>query len=235
MSNTSQQIPLAFKNTKVKTFQDFVLGNNIGLLDSLNSFSQSDNESLLYLWGEPGSGKSHVLKAFINQLNTNDKTAVLLTPKDLQEREHVSLIEMFDYICIDDIQEIAKNSMLEESLFFWINEVKQAKKKIVLAGQLSNKNQYWQLTDLRSRLQSGRTHELMALGRNEVLSVFKKLSQQKGIIIDARVEAFLEKKCPMNLSFLSVLLIKLDEITLVEKKQVTIPLIKKILNTKLVN
>ena len=77
VSDTSQQIPLAFKNTKVKTFQDFVLGNNIGLLDSLNSFSQSGTESLLYLWGETGCGKSHVLKAFINQLNTNDKTAVL--------------------------------------------------------------------------------------------------------------------------------------------------------------
>ena len=142
---------------------------------------------------------------------------------------------MFDYICIDNTQEIAKNSLLEEALFFWINEVKQTKKKIVLACQLSNKDQSWLLPDLKSRLQSGRTHELLALPRNEVLSVFKKLSQQKGITIDSRVEAFLEKNCPMNLNFLSLLLIKLDEITLVEKKQVTIPLIKKILNTKLVN
>ena len=235
MSDTTQQIPLAFKNTKVKTFQDFVLGKNIALIDSLNSFSQSEEESLLYLWGEPGSGKSHVVEAFINLLHTNSKTAVLLTPKDLKDRQKVSLIEMFDYICIDDTHEIANNALLEESLFLWINEVKQVKKKIVLAGQLSNKNQQWQLPDLRSRLQSGRTHELIALGRNEVLTVFKKLSGQQGIMIDSRVEAFIEKNCPMNLSFLSALLNKLDEITLVEKKQVTIPLIKKILNTKLVN
>ncbi len=234
MSDTSKQIPLAFKNTPVKTFKDFVSGKNVALIDSLESFSCC-NETLFYLWGEPGCGKTHLLQAISHFLNTSNKTAVLLVPKDLLDRKNVSLIEMFDTICIDNTQNIASDSLLEEALFFWINEVKQARKKIILAGQVSNKNTDWQLPDLRSRLKSGRTHELLALERVEVLIVFSNLAQQKGIVIDTRVIAFLEKNYPMNLSFLSSLLSKLDEITLVEKKQATIPLIKKILNTKLVN
>ncbi|MCF6318366.1 MAG: DnaA/Hda family protein [Proteobacteria bacterium] len=233
MSDTSGQIPLVFKNTPVKTFKDFVLGKNRALIDSLESFSCSD-ETTFYLWGEAGCGKTHVLQALSYLLDTNNKTAVLIAPKDLLDRKNVSLIEMFDTICIDNTQNIASNTLLEEALFFWINEVKQARKRIILAGQISNKNTDWQLPDLRSRLQSGRTHELLPLERNEVLIVFSNLAQQKGLVIDTRVTAFLEKNCPMNLSFLSSLLSKLDEITLVEKKQVTIPLIKKILNTKLV-
>ena len=234
MSEPSGQMPLAFKNTQVKTFKDFILGKNVALIDSLDSFTRS-NETLLYIWGESGSGKTHVLQATINLLNTRDKSAVLLKPKDLLDRQKVSLIAMFDFICIDDTHKIAGDESLEESLFFWINEVKQARKKIILAGQLSNKSPNWKLPDLCSRLQSGRTHELLSLGRVEVLRVFSNIAKQKGITLDEKVIAFLEKNCPMNLSFLCSLLTKLDEITLVEKKQVTIPLIKKILKTKLVN
>jgi len=238
VNDTSGQIPLAFKNNQVKTFKDFVLGKNVATIDSLESFSCSfscSNETLFYLWGKSGSGKTHVLQATINLLNTRDKSAVLLKSTNLFDRQNVSLIAMFDFICIDDTQKIAGNDLLEESLFFWINEVKQARKKIILAGQVSNKSGNWQLPDLRSRLQSGRTHELLSLDRIEVLTVFSNLAKQKGIVVDERVMAYLEKSCPMNLGFLSSLLNKLDEITLVEKKQATIPLIKKILNTKLVN
>jgi len=234
VSESSIQIPLDFKSNKVKTFNDFVTGNNGLLIDSLHSFSQSD-ESLFYLWGESGSGKSHILQAYINRLSLLDITAAVIVPEELENRKNVSMIEMFDYICIDSIEHIAGNSLLEEALFFWINEIRQAKKKIIIAGTFSNKNATWRLPDLCSRLKSGRTYELKPLGREEVLNVFKKIAQQKGIMIDERVIGFLEKNCPMNLSFLSDLLDNLDKITLAEKKQATIPLLKKILNTKLVN
>jgi len=234
VSESSRQIPLDFKNTKIKTFKDFIIGKNQTLFESLNSFAQS-MESLYYLWGETGSGKSHLLQAFINSISIDNKTAVIFKSAELMERKNVLLIEMFDYICIDNIEDIAENTILEEALFFWINETKQAKKKIILAGQISNKSPNWKLPDLRSRIQSGRTHELKSLDRKGVLLVFKKLAQEKGIVIDERVNGFLEKNCPMNLSFLHKLLGYLDEITLVERKQVTIPLLKKILKTKLVN
>jgi DnaA family protein len=233
VSDSPEQIPLAFKQNTVQTFSDFTVGNNSLLIDSLHSFAES-SECIFYLWGESGSGKSHVLQAFINRISIDGKTAVILNSEDLRDRQSVSLIEMFDYICIDSVEKVAGDALLEESLFFWINEVRQAHKKILIAGQYSNKSNAWQLPDLCSRIQSGRTYEIIALERDEVFCVFNKLVQKKGIIIDQKVMAFLKKNCPMNLSFLSILLDKLDKITLVEKKQVTIPLLKKILESKLV-
>ena len=82
MSDSPEQIPLAFKQTTVQTFSDFTIGENSLLIDSLHSFAQS-NESLFYLWGESGSGKSHVLQAFINRLSIDGKTAVILNSEDL--------------------------------------------------------------------------------------------------------------------------------------------------------
>jgi DnaA family protein len=230
VSESSKQLPLDFKQNNEQTFAEFIVGSNTSLLKSLQTFSQS-KETILYIWGEIGSGKSHILNAFTNYCAENNKSAVVLAPNDLAQRENISLIEMFDYICIDNIEQLAADSLLEESLFHWINEIKQYKKKIILACQISNKSSEWQLPDLKSRLQSGRTHKIKALDRHKVIDVFIKQAQQKGIKIDIRVSQFLQNNCPMNMRYLSELLSKLDQITLIEKKQVTIPLIKKIIQT----
>lgn len=224
MTESSKQLPLNFKNSTNQTFENFNVGANTAIVDSLKSFPKS-SESLFYLWGKSGAGKSHALNAFI----ASHESSVLIMPSDISKRENVALIGMFDFICIDQTENIAANSLLEESLFFWINEVRQANKKIILASQISNSSDKWQLPDLKSRLNSGRTHQIQALARDEVLHVFHQLANQKGIVLDHKVMKYLQNNCPMNMAYLSDLLIKLDETTLIEKKQVTIPLIKKLL------
>tara|TARA_B100000780_G_C21096857_1_gene442429 strand:- start:1171 stop:1758 length:588 start_codon:yes stop_codon:yes gene_type:complete len=50
-----------------KTLQNFVAGNNHECLEALNNFVRSDNNQFIYLWGEKGSGKSHLSKALSTQ------------------------------------------------------------------------------------------------------------------------------------------------------------------------
>jgi len=228
---TEQQLPLDFKNTQTKTFVDFLEGKNHVLIESLKSFIQS-SEVIFYMWGETGSGKTHLLQAYVTQLLSQSKLAVVVKPLELDKRQNVQLIDMFDIICLDNVENIAQNKTREEALFIWINEIKQAGKKIILAGQLSNNSTQWQLPDLRSRLQAGRTYELKTLNREDALHVFKNQAANNGIKIDDKIENYLKNNCAMNMSYLSSLLIKLDQATLVEKKQVTIPLLKKIVLEK---
>ena len=55
-----------------KTLQNFVAGNNHECLEALNNFVRSDNNQFIYLWGEKGSGKSHLSQA----LSTQDITII---------------------------------------------------------------------------------------------------------------------------------------------------------------
>lgn len=232
MNNFTKQLPLSFRSTTNKTFSNFQTGNNSICLTSLATFLSS-NESLFYLWGSNGAGKSHVLQAIINSV-TEDVKAVILQIDDLSLRENVSLIEIFDIICIDNVENIAGDKLLEEALFFWINEVKAGHKKIIFASSISNNSEKWNLADLVSRIQSGRTHEILALERNEALTVFTNQAKQKGMLLDDKTIKYIENNCPMNMKYLTNLLEKLDQITLAEKKPLTIPLLKKILQTELV-
>jgi len=228
VNDVENQLPLNFKQSGNKSFTDFIVADNTALIDSLQSFARSP-ESLFFLWGESGSGKSHLLQAFVENLNDQNKSAIILTFEEISLRQNISLIEMFDYICIDRAEKITADTLLEESLFLWINEVRQAHKKIILASQISNNSEKWQLADLRSRLQWGRTHQIKALNRDEALQVFIHQAERKGMVIDERIGLYLKNNCPMNMAFLSQLINKLDEATLVHKKPVTIPLLKKIL------
>ena len=233
MNDSHKQIPLDFKKPNNQSFNDFIVESNSKTIESLKLFAES-TAYIFYLWGETGSGKSHLLNAFIENNIQANKPSVLIQPKDLINREYVSLIDMFEYICIDDSDLISSDKLLEEALFFWINEVKQAQKKLVLASKISNQDGQWQLADLRSRLASGQTHQLKPLSRDGVLMAFNQQATEQGINIDGKVINYLENNCSMNMAFLKQLLNELDKATLIHKKQVTIPLIKNILQTVLV-
>lgn len=228
MPKVNDQIPLTLKTRTEQTFSTFNAGNNLKLIDSLKSFLNS-SEYIFYIWGKAGVGKTHLLQAYTHSLHELNKSAVIINPVDISNRENVSLIEMFDVVCIDQVEVIVTNRLLEEALFFWINEVRQSGKKIILASQISNQSHQWQLPDLKSRLLSGRTHEIMCLKRHQALDVFTQQASQRGIVIDAKTLVYLQNNCSMEMKYLSQLLNKLDEITLIQKKQVTIPLLKKIL------
>ena len=231
MNNT--QIPLNFKHPNRNSFENFIIGENQAFIKSLQSFADS-NECLLYFWGEKNSGKSHLLQALVHKLKSQNKSIVTLSAKELFKRENISILELFDFILIDEIEILAAHKNAEEHLFNWINEAKQFHKKLILASQISNKDSCWKLADLRSRLVSGRSYQLLPLKRNETIKIFHREADFRGILLDEKVLSYLEKNCPMNLGFLMSLLNQLDNITLIKKKKVTIPLIKQILNSNLV-
>ncbi|MEO7344483.1 MAG: DnaA/Hda family protein, partial [Methylotenera sp.] len=59
-----KQLLLDIKPTAPPTLHNFVIGRNAEALASLEAvFSYSSQPSFIYLWGEAGSGKSHLLQA----------------------------------------------------------------------------------------------------------------------------------------------------------------------------
>jgi DnaA family protein len=227
------QLPLIFKHPNRNSFENFIIGENEALIESLKTFSESD-ECLYFLWGEKTSGKSHLLQALVNYTKKPNNSIVIINSKELLARENISILELFDTILLDEIEILAGHSIGEEHLFNWINEAKQFHKKIIISSQISNKDKQWKLPDLKSRLISGRTHQLLSLKRNETIKIFSREAKFIGINIDEKVLSYLKLNCPMNLGFLMSLLNQLDNITLIKKKKVTIPLIKQILNSNLV-
>ena len=58
------------------TLDNFVVGRNLELLAALRHALAGDgSERSFYLWGEPGSGKSHLLQACVSAARETHKSA----------------------------------------------------------------------------------------------------------------------------------------------------------------
>jgi DnaA family protein len=60
------QLLLAITPEHQPTLDNFVVGHNLELLAALRQALSGNEERFFYLWGEAGSGKSHLLQAFIH-------------------------------------------------------------------------------------------------------------------------------------------------------------------------
>lgn len=76
-----KQLLLDIKPAARPTLHNFIVGRNAEALASLNDvFSQNPQSRFIYLWGEAGSGKSHLLQACkSNNANISDDVHLLNT------------------------------------------------------------------------------------------------------------------------------------------------------------
>ena len=105
----------------------------------------------LYIYGESGSGKTHLLQAIGNKVleNNPEKRVKYISAKDLLENElEIQKVrsEKFDLLIVDDIQILGeKDDMIQEQFFNLFNSQHDMNKQMVFSGdsepdQLENLN-----------------------------------------------------------------------------------------------
>jgi DnaA family protein len=83
-----KQLLLDIKPVAPPTLQNFVAGRNAEALASLHAAVSAKNPSFIYLWGESGSGKSHLLQAC--------KTAGAVVVDDVHSLDNGAQIDLFN-------------------------------------------------------------------------------------------------------------------------------------------
>ncbi len=154
------QLALSLEPRNEVSFEHFCWGDNTYLLDHLQIIGTShQKEHFFYLWGEEGTGKSHILQACCHHFPSL-QSAVYLPLKIYHEfgPDLLEGIENQTLIAIDDIDIIAQNPLWEESLFHLINRVRQdGEKTLISSSRSSAALSKLQLPDLKSRLHLGLT------------------------------------------------------------------------------
>ena len=108
----------------------------------------------LYIYGQSGSGKTHLLQAIGNKVleNNPEKRVKYISAKDLLENElEIQKVrsEEFDLLIVDDIQVLGeKDDMIQEKFFNLFNSQHIKNKQIVLSGD----SEPDQLKNVQSRL-----------------------------------------------------------------------------------
>ncbi len=226
------QIPLPFGKFDRFNFELYQAGPNQQLLNWLKQTVTAGPATCIYLWGDHGTGKSHMLQAACT-LAAAGQQKVIYIP--LQERsqmapEMLSGMETLDMVCIDDIDAAAGDDDWEIALFNLYNRMVDAHRTLIVSARTSPGGLSLQLPDLKSRLAAGVTWHITALDEKDRLVALQQRAHARGFELSDEVIEYLSRRIARDMHTLSSWLDRLDQATLVSKKKLTVPFVRELLD-----
>ena len=231
MTKPVKQRALQFDLPGEKNFVNFFPASNIEVLDHLHRFVTEKNELQIYLWGEAGLGKTHLLQACCHLAQQQHQTALYLdlATTDNKPADILEGLEAIELVCLDNLDSIAANSAWERALFDFYNRQRDAEHQLLIAAQCPPRYLPVNLPDLKTRMNWGLTLKLKPLDDQQMIEALRFKAQTLGFDIPERAGQFLRHHYQRNLSGLWRLLDKIDQTTLVEKRKLSIAMLKRII------
>ena len=227
-----KQIALDIGLATVPAFSNFFAGPNNTALSHLELWVGNPLRSPVptYLWGEPGSGKTHLLQAAAAALVQQGARVGWL---DASVAEPAEFNDTWSAVILDDCH--LYTAVQQQAAFNWfVNAVSSADgnpRGVLAAGSVPPADLLLR-DDLRSRLGWGHVYELHLLSEPERRSVLRAQAEARGIVLSDDVISFVLNRFSRDLSSLMQLLDQLDGYALQTQRTITVPLIKAMLESE---
>ncbi len=203
--------------------QDFYVSkNNFSAYKLIESWPNWPGK-WLNVFGETGSGKTHLSKILEKKIN---KVSIL----DEKEIDESVIQELNNVDCL--IIENFQNKLNEEFFYTFLNQSKQLEKYIVINTKLPLSEMKFKLRDLKSRINSF-INIGIELPTDDLLQVIiSKFFSDKQININPKISEYIIKNVDRSYDKMFKFIRDLDELSLSSGKSININLIKKVLSNE---
>lgn len=231
-----QQLSLGVTLSDDATFDNFHApagSSNAQALALVRAQAEGCGEQLVFLWGAPGVGLTHLLQAGCHRAHDSGLSFQYLPLEELagiEPRHLLEGLERLDYICIDGLDAVAGRADWEEALFHLFNRVREQGHRLLLAANKGPHQLPIGLADLRSRLQWGLTWQLQALDDADKQQALRQRARARGLELSDEVAHYILQRVSRNMDELVRSLQRLDQASLAEQRKLTIPFVKKVLS-----
>lgn len=218
-----KQLLLDLPAEKPQTLASFETGANAELMQLLQRVADGRSDSLderfIYIWGEAGAGKTHLLRAMEGTGQACYLAADAPTP-DFDYREGVRL-----YL-IDDCDRLSPDTQI--AAFALFNQVREHGGWLIGAGTVAPVGLPLR-EDLRTRLGWGLIYQLHGLSDEEKIAALTHAAAARGLTLSPGVLPYLITHFARDMRSLSALLDALDQYSLETKRPITLPLLRELL------
>lgn len=211
-----QQLPLDLSSAPAPTFDNFIAGSNAELLARLRAAAAgAPDEAVIYLWGEPGSGRSHLLRATVNAAGAD--AAYLAADADYARADMHRLVAADDVEHLDEPRQIV--------LFGWINRARDGGGAVIASGSVPPARLALR-EDLKTRLGWGLVYRVALLRDEDKARRLRAEAERRGLKLPDDVVAYLLSRLPRDLESLVTVLDRVDRHSLARQRQVTLALVR---------
>jgi DnaA family protein len=199
-----RQLPLEFSQAAEPSFDTFIAGSNAEALERVRALAAGElHEAIVYLWGEAGSGRSHLLRA--------------------AARANPALV------VADDVESL--DAPAQQALFVAINAAREGGAHVLAAGGAAPAGLALR-EDLRTRLGWGLVYQLKPLTDVQKAMHLRAEAGRRGLRLTDEVVWYLLHHLPRDLASLNAVLETLDRHSLARQRPITLPLIREALSEK---
>ena len=197
------------------TFETFVVGNSnrfahAAAVAVAEAPSQAYNP--LFLYGDSGLGKTHLMHAIANHIrNNNPKMKVVYISSEKFTNELISAISTrstaqfrekyrsADVLLIDDIQFLAGKEMAQEEFFHTFNDLHDANKQIVITSDRLPREINTLEDRLKTRFEWGLTGDIQPPDYETRIAILQKKALQDNVNIPYDVYCYMADRIKSNI------------------------------------
>ena len=220
------QLLLDLKPEQVPSLDNFVAGINAELVDRLRTLAEPNCFDLVYVWGDPGCGRSHLLAA--TALLAQPRRPAMVIAGDAVAAE-LPLVPG-GLLAIDDVELLSPQAQI--ALFRAFNSARLVGLALLLSGPLPPLRLGLR-EDLRTRIGQSLIFEVKPLDDEQKSAALRRHALQRGMKVDDSLVHYLMRHGRRDLPSLMAVLDGLDRASLEQQRPATLPLLKEVMQLKL--
>lgn len=214
------QLIFDFADHSYPRFEKFLGHANAELLQIL----QSRREQFVFVWGEQGSGKSHLLQAWVAEAQQHHQHAEYIDAK--HEGIGEWLFEQ-DCVAVDQIEFL--NETEQQQLFALFNYFQNRGHGSLLISATLPPPQLIIREDLRTRMAYCLVYEIKPLSDDEKVDALMSMARARQIPVDEEVFRYLLSHWRRDLDSLLLMLNTLNDYSLAQGRRITLPLLRNLM------
>lgn len=221
-----KQLALDFASTPRPTLDNFIVARNGELLGNLRQLAaRQARERFLYIWGRPGSGRSHLLRAVVAELQHLGGSAVYIPCRS--DTRFGEGLERMDCVALDDVGQLDEAGQI--SAFDLYNALRE-NSGALLASAAAPPVQLALREDLVTRLAWGLVYQVHGLNDESKAQALADHAASRGFRLPREVCDYLLARAQRDLPSLLATLEALDRYSLETRRPVTVPLARELLH-----
>lgn len=243
------QLTLQLHPQSNHSFTNYIVPNDdcsaAAMIDNLKCFAthqplsddagqDTGHYNSIYIWGEHGCGKTHLLHACTTEAHQLGLTSIYVPLRDVIENSSELLdgLERNRLVCIDDVDSIVGELQWERRLFHLYNQARASGTRLVFAANSNPLSLGLSMSELTTRLGWGPVYQLVGMDQTRQISALQREARRLGFDLSDEVVCYLLNHYQRDNHSLFGVLQRLDELSLAQQRKVTVPLLKRLIEAE---